>query len=122
MTNFHGLFVYRSVLYGGLGVHLASAIVSSVLPLNVYYGADGKLLQMDNVAMNQSLLAYRNPIEFLTNDLIHSARITELMANRTSLSTLNHITAIHQAYSVSNFIYTLGNILSSDYMNLLICT
>jgi hypothetical protein len=92
--------VSRSVLYGGVGVQLASAFVSAVLPWNVLYGADGKLLPSDHVTVNQSTLAAQGPIKFLIKDLVMSGRISESVANRTALATMKHIAAIRQAHSV----------------------
>ncbi|PSN48713.1 hypothetical protein C0J52_08789 [Blattella germanica] len=87
-----------SVLYGGLGVQLASAIVSSVLPWHIYYGSDGKLLTMESIAVNQSLLAHQRPVTFITNDLVQNAPVSELVANRTALSMITQISAVRQAH------------------------
>lgn len=87
-----------SVLYGGVGVQLASAFVSAVLPWNVLYGADGKLLPSDHVTVNQSALAAQGPIKFLIKDLVKSGHISESVANRTALATMKEIAAIRQAH------------------------
>jgi predicted metalloendopeptidase len=86
------------VLYGGLGVQLASAFVSAVLPWNVMYGADGTLVAPDNVIVNQSAHAVQGPVEFLTQDLVNSGHISESVANRTALTTMKQIAAIKQAH------------------------
>ncbi|XP_069683411.1 protein gone early isoform X2 [Periplaneta americana] len=88
-----------SVLYGGLGVQLASAMVSAVLPWDVLYDADGKLLSMADAVVNQSALAVRGPMKFLTRELVKSGGVTELVANRTALATLRRVAAVRQAHS-----------------------
>jgi len=94
------LFFSRPVLYGGLGVQLASAFVSAVLPWDVMYGADSKLLAPDNLIVNQSAHAVQDPVKFLIQDLINSGRISESVANRTALATVKQIAAIRQAHLV----------------------
>lgn len=81
-------------------MQLASAFVSAVLPWNVLYGADGKLLSSDHVTVNQSALAAQGPIKFLIKDLVQSGHISELVANRTALATMKQIAAIRQAHLV----------------------
>jgi hypothetical protein len=93
-------FVFRAVLYGGLGVQLTSAFVSAVLPWNIMYGADGTLLAPDHVIINQSALAVQGPVKLLKQDLINSSHISESVANRTALATLKDIAAIRQAHLV----------------------
>jgi hypothetical protein len=93
-------FVFRAVLYGGLGVQLSSAFVSAVLPWNVLYGADGKLLPPDHVVANQSAHAVQGPVKFLIQDLINSGHISESVANRTALATMKQIAATRQAHLV----------------------
>jgi hypothetical protein len=83
-----------------VGVQLASAFVSAVLPWNVLYEADGKLLPSDHVAVNQSALAAQGPIKFLIKDLVKSGHISEAVANRTALATMKLIAAIRQAHLV----------------------
>lgn len=83
-----------------MGVQLATAFVSAVLPWNVLYGADGKLLPSDHVTVNQSALASQAPIKFLIKDLVKSGHISESVANRTALATMKQIAAIRQAYLV----------------------
>ena len=92
--------VFRPVLYGGLGVQLASAFVSAVLPWNVLYGADGRLLPPDHVIANQSAHAVQGPVKSLIQDLINSGHISESVANRTALATIKQIAAIRQAHLV----------------------
>jgi hypothetical protein len=81
-------------------VQLASAVVSAVLPWDVLYGADGKLLPSDHVLVNQSALEVQGPIKFLIQDLVKSSDISESVANRTALATMKHIAAIRQAHLV----------------------
>lgn len=45
------------MLYGGLGVELSSAILSSVYPPGVAYGIDGVLLPAHSAAVNLSAAA-----------------------------------------------------------------
>lgn len=92
--------VFRSVLYGGLGVQLASAFVSAVLPWDVLYGASGKLLPSDHVTVNQSALEVQGSIKFLIQDLVKSSHISESVANRTALAAMKRIAAIRQAHLV----------------------
>jgi hypothetical protein len=96
----HTFFSPRPVLYGGLGVQLASAFVSAVLPWNVMYGADGTLLAPDHVIVNQSVQAAQGPLKFLIQDLINTGHISESVANRTALATMKQIAAIRQAHLV----------------------
>jgi len=49
------LIFYRALLYGGLGVEISSAILSSVYPPGVAHGADGVLLQAHSAAVNRSI-------------------------------------------------------------------
>jgi hypothetical protein len=93
-------FVFRAVLYGGLGVQLSSAFVSAVLPWSVLYGPDGKLIPPDHVIGNQSVQAVQDPLKFLIQDLINSGHISESVANRTALATMKQIAAIRQAHLV----------------------
>lgn len=83
-----------------MGVQLASAFVSAVLPWNDLYGADGKLLPSDHVTVNQSALAAQGPIKFLVKDLVKLGHISESVANRTALATMKQIAAIRQAHLV----------------------
>lgn len=46
---------YRALLYGGIGVEISSAILSSVYPPGVAYGKDGVLLTVHSVAVNRSI-------------------------------------------------------------------
>lgn len=87
-------------MYGGLGVQLASAFVSAVLPWDVLYEADGKLLPSDHVIVNQSANTVQGPVKFLIQDLISSGHISESLANRTALATMKQIAAIRQAHLV----------------------
>ncbi|XP_021937704.1 protein gone early isoform X2 [Zootermopsis nevadensis] len=87
-----------SVLYGGVGVQLASAFVSAVLPWDVLYGADGKILPSDHVIVNQSALEVQGPIKFLIQDLIKLSHVSESVANRTALAAMKQIAAIRQAH------------------------
>ena len=83
-----------------MGVQLASAFVLAVLPWNVMYGADGRLLAPDHVIVNQSANAVEGPVKFLIQDLINSGHISESVANRTALATIKQIAAIRQAHLV----------------------
>lgn len=49
------LLLHRALLYGGLGVEISSAILSSVYPPGVAHGADGVLLQAHSAAVNRSI-------------------------------------------------------------------
>lgn len=42
-------------MYGGLGVEISSAILSSIYPPGVAYGSDGVLLQAHSAAVNRSI-------------------------------------------------------------------
>lgn len=46
---------HRALLYGGLGVEISSAILSSVYPPGVAHGTDGVLLQAHSAAVNRSI-------------------------------------------------------------------
>lgn len=100
MASVSYALVFRSVLYGGVGVQLASAFVSAVLPWDVLYGADGKILPSDNVIVNQSALEVQGPIKFLIQDLVKLSHVSESVANRTALAAMKQIAAIRQAHLV----------------------
>ncbi|CAG2053435.1 unnamed protein product, partial [Timema podura] len=87
-----------SILYGTLGMQVASAVVSSILPWNVLLNPSGRLLSQDNPIVNQSLRAARWPRRFITERIVKN-QATEHVANQTALQTVIDISALKQAYN-----------------------
>ncbi|XP_066995595.1 endothelin-converting enzyme 2 [Anabrus simplex] len=87
-----------SLLYGGIGVKLASAVVSAILPWNILYDGDGVLLSDNRPEVNQSMKAVREAQKSIIHDIEASNTASSFVANRTSLSTVIHIAAVRQAY------------------------
>nr|CAD7585853.1 unnamed protein product [Timema genevievae] len=90
-----------SILYGTLGMQVASAVVSSILPWNVLLNPSGRLLSQDNPIVNQSLRAARWPRRFIAERIVKN-QATEHVANQTALQTVIDISALKQAYNLAN--------------------
>nr|CAD7455233.1 unnamed protein product [Timema tahoe] len=89
-----------SILYGTLGMQVASAVVSSILPWNVLLNPSGRLLSQDNPIVNQSLRAAQWPRRFIAERIVKN-QATEHVANQTALQTVIDISALKQAYNFS---------------------
>nr|CAD7440612.1 unnamed protein product [Timema bartmani] len=90
-----------SILYGTLGMQVASAVVSSILPWNVLLNPSGRLLSQDNPIVNQSLRAAQWPRRFIAERIVKN-QATEHVANQTALQTVIDISALKQAYNAVN--------------------
>nr|CAD7396102.1 unnamed protein product [Timema poppensis] len=98
MSPYFHRYYPLSILYGTLGMQVASAVVSSILPWNVLLNPSGRLLSQDNPVVNQSLRAARWPRRFIAERIVKN-HATEHVANQTALQTVIDISALKQAYN-----------------------
>lgn len=90
----------RSIIYGRLGIEIATAIVSSILPYDSSWSRNEGLLSSYHLVGNQSLKVANAPQICLSQFVTRNKFATEEIAQLTSLSTLKHITALRLADTV----------------------
>lgn len=96
------------MLYGGLGVEISAAILSSVYPPGVAYGEDGVLLQTHSVAVNRSVGA-------ITEARICFSKITNdqqmEVANNTALTAMLSVSSVKYALQVKTHYIIISKLL-----------
>ncbi|KAF2899070.1 hypothetical protein ILUMI_07107 [Ignelater luminosus] len=97
-------FIYEddypsSILYGRLGVQIANAILSSVLPFDSAWNANSRLLSHYHSIVNESHQSVDSTRSCLTNFVLaHELGLSENSAELTSLSVLKHSSSINIAH------------------------
>ncbi|XP_075237037.1 endothelin-converting enzyme homolog [Lycorma delicatula] len=87
-----------AVLYGGLGVEIASAIVSSLAPWNILYAGDGTLLVPEHPAIEQIRHSVIPPFYCLQGYLTRQSTENNPVRNQTVFHSLITISAVKQAF------------------------
>ncbi|KAJ8949296.1 hypothetical protein NQ318_006721, partial [Aromia moschata] len=86
------------VIYGRLGVELAEAVVSSVLPYNSLWTANKKILSPSHMTVDESIRAVQSPIKCLADVISNKhSTVPEQVVNETSLRALIHLSAVSVA-------------------------
>ncbi|KAJ8977685.1 hypothetical protein NQ317_000449 [Molorchus minor] len=81
-----------SIIYGRLGVEIAEAISSSVLPYDSLWTADRKILSPFHMTVEESLWTVQSPMECLSDQISKgNLAIPGYMNNETSLKALVHL-------------------------------
>lgn len=93
--------VHRSVLYGRLGVEIAEAILSSVLPYGSFWASNRKMLSPFHSIVNNSLNSIETQRKCLFNYILNfNLDLPYSIANETSLNLFKHISAVNVANEV----------------------
>ncbi|GLH02073.1 Protein gone early [Gryllus bimaculatus] len=87
-----------SVQYGGLGVEIAYAVVSAVLPPNILFDGEGVLLNENSTVVNHSATTVRRAKAFVVRDVVQNGIASQDVANKTALTSVIHIAALRQAH------------------------
>ncbi|XP_046679024.1 endothelin-converting enzyme 1-like [Homalodisca vitripennis] len=86
-----------AVLYGGLGVEIASAMVQAVTPWDVLYADDGTLVDSQHPAVNQSKLAFLHPVSCLRHWWGKEGFASPFASDTTTYNTLIKLSGINIA-------------------------
>lgn len=101
-TQAHAILTLpRSVLFGGLGVEIASAVVQGITPWDVLYTDDGTLLVEQHPAVNQSRRAFMHPLYCLRQWWGSEGFGSRDASNKTAQSALIKLSAVNVAFRVS---------------------
>ncbi|KAF5286120.1 hypothetical protein FQA39_LY16403 [Lamprigera yunnana] len=93
-----------SILYGRLGVSMAEAVISSILPYDNMWTADLKLLSPFHLTVNESYAIIVNAKYCLENFLEHATIASKSDPELVTLSTLKHLFAVNIAHeALRNF-------------------
>lgn len=84
------------MLYGGIGVEISSAILSSVYPPGVAYATNGILLEADTVAVNRSIAATVEA-RLCFGQFIKDQQVV----NNTALTAISSVSSVRFALQVS---------------------
>lgn len=97
---------YSSVIYGRLGVEIAEAVVSSIMPYNSLWTSDLRILSPFHVIVNESMMDAHKSTKCLAEYILNlNLDVPSLTANETALKTLLHLSAVKIANEVScNFL------------------
>lgn len=85
------------MLYGGLGVEISSAILSSVYPPGVAYGNDGVLLSVNSVAVNRSI-SVTAEARSCFSQFVKEQQLE--VANNTAISAMTSVSSVQYALQV----------------------
>lgn len=96
---FYDPYYPAPVQYGGLGVQIAHAIVLGVLPPNILFDANGELMGENSTVFSQSAGSVRRAKAFVIRDVVQNGLANHIIANRTALNTVTHVSAVRQAHS-----------------------
>ncbi|KAJ8937633.1 hypothetical protein NQ314_011773, partial [Rhamnusium bicolor] len=94
-----------SIIYGRLGVEIAEAVVSSVLPYGSLWTADRKILSPFHMTVEESIRTVQSSNKCLSDHISNlNLEIPYDTANETALKTLKHVSAI----SIANEALTIS--------------
>lgn len=86
-----------------MGVQIANAILSSVLPYDSAWSANSRLLSPYHAIVNESHQSVNKTRSCLANFVLaHELGLLENSAELTSLSVLKHVSTVNIAYQVSS--------------------
>ncbi|CAG9770513.1 unnamed protein product [Ceutorhynchus assimilis] len=98
------------IRYGRLGVEIASAILSSILPFGSLWTADKKILSPFHMTVNESLKTTQPGVDCLYNYILKSiANIPASRARATALNALKEISAVKIAHEALTELSINGN-------------
>uniref|UniRef100_A0A1B6L0T8 Endothelin-converting enzyme 1 n=1 Tax=Graphocephala atropunctata TaxID=36148 RepID=A0A1B6L0T8_9HEMI len=86
-----------AVLYGGLGVEIAAAMVQAITPWDVLFADDGTLVDSQHPAVNQSKLAFMHPVSCLRQWWGKEGFANPSATNVTTYNTLRKLSGINIA-------------------------
>lgn len=99
--------VFSSIKFARLGVTIAEAVISSVLPYYSAWNGDYKLLSPYHLTVNESHAAIDSSKQCL-KEFIGTHRLATVdVSDATILSTLKYLSAISVAYEVNVYILIL---------------
>ncbi|KAB0795937.1 hypothetical protein PPYR_09998 [Photinus pyralis] len=90
-----------SILYGRLGVEIAEAVTSSVLPFDSQWTADFKLLSPFHLTVNESYEAIGSTRSCIL-DFIENNNLAPKFSSELTISTLKHLFAVSVAHQALN--------------------
>lgn len=94
----------KSIIYSRLGVSMAYAVVSSIMPFENGWSNNLRLLSPYHMVVNQSITSLRYPRVCLKKFLVNSKLMeNEELANLTTLSTYKYLAALRVAHQVCYF-------------------
>lgn len=97
------------MIYGRIGVDIASAIVDSIMPWQVSWTLEKGLLSQYHSIVNQSQQVASYPRKCLAKFLVNQKLASEEVAVLTSLSTFKLLSALRIAHTVSKYVVTQYN-------------
>lgn len=104
-------------MYGGLGVEIASAIVSSLAPWNILFAGDGTLLVEEHPAVKPIKNSALPPFYCLHGWLTRNSIDNTPIRNQTVFNSLIAISAVRQAFQVSLLINFNFSVLEYYFRN-----
>lgn len=102
--SLNNLLFFRSVIFGRLGVEIAKAIVTSILPYESAWSGDLKLLTQFHIAVKESVQDVQYSIDCIS-DFISKRNLSREVSNLTSLNVIETISSLQIAEEVSLNIY-----------------
>lgn len=98
---------FSALLYGGIGIEISSAILSSVFSPGVAYTTDGVLLPIHSLAVNRSICAIVEARSCF-GDYVKEQQVE--IANRTALSAMLSVASVRYALQVHIILKRLYNL------------
>jgi len=110
------VWIHRALLYGGLGVEISKAILSSVYPPGVAYGVDGVLLPVHSVTVNKSISSITEASTCLTQ-YVNNLKVEHLdVLDNTALTAMLSVSSVRYALQV-HIITANYNVPATRYLN-----
>ena len=107
-NSFHNKMRFRSIIYGRLGVEVAVALVSSILPYHSFHSIASRFESWTNpqlaLVFNESLQEFQHSIECLTEFISVEGLWEKEVDYFTALNSLKYLLALDTVVKVIDFI------------------
>lgn len=97
---FYTVISNRALLYGGIGVEISSAILSSIYPPGIAYGKDGVLLSATASIVNKSISATIEVGKCLSQYINNVSKNHVEVLNNTAISAMMSVSSVRYALEV----------------------